>query len=321
MAELAPVYLLSGADRPKIARALERLRRHFAEDGIEHLSAGEKSGEDAVAACNVLGLFGGGSRLVIVGDVERWKAPDVKAVAAYLESPAPDTVLALLGEEIKKDSALAKACAKRGQLLVYDVAKRDLPRWVGEQIGRGGASATRSACERLVEIVGEDLYELASEADKLATWAAGAEVGERDVQILAAGRAETQAFALTDAWGARDLRAVLGAAQSLLAQGGDSRREETRLAAVLASHASKVAECQRLDAEGVSARETAQRWKRHPFYVEKLYKQAANFSVEELRDATVRLARLDHALKGGSRLSGELELELALVEITQPAAR
>ena len=32
----------------------------------------------------------------------------------------------------------------------------------------------------------------------------------------------------------------------------------------------------------------------------------------------IRLAELDHALKGGSRLANELELERALVDITQP---
>jgi hypothetical protein len=36
-----------------------------------------------------------------------------------------------------------------------------------------------------------------------------------------------------------------------------------------------------------------------------------------LRDVTVRLAELDHALKGGSRLSADLELERALIEVTQ----
>jgi DNA polymerase III delta subunit len=53
--------------------------------------------------------------------------------------------------------------------------------------------------------------------------------------------------------------------------------------------------------------------------VEKLYGQARNFGVEELRDATVRLAELDAALKGGSRLAGDLELQRALLDITRPA--
>jgi hypothetical protein len=43
-----------------------------------------------------------------------------------------------------------------------------------------------------------------------------------------------------------------------------------------------------------------------------------NFSGAELDDALIRLAELDHALKGGSRLANELELERALVDITEP---
>ena len=55
----------------------------------------------------------------------------------------------------------------------------------------------------------------------------------------------------------------------------------------------------------------------HPFAAEKAFGQARNFSVEELRDAIVRLADLDLALKGGSRLPAELELQRTLVAITR----
>ena len=47
-------------------------------------------------------------------------------------------------------------------------------------------------------------------------------------------------------------------------------------------------------------------------------RRGAKLSADELRDVTVRLAELDFALKGGSRLPLELELERALVEITKP---
>ena len=111
-AELKPVYLITGADRPKIQRALRRLRARIGEDAVELLSAEDASAEDAVAACNSLGLLGAGQRLVIVEGVERWKAADVKTLSGYLADPAPDTVLALVAAELRKDSALAKACAK-----------------------------------------------------------------------------------------------------------------------------------------------------------------------------------------------------------------
>ena len=46
----------------------------------------EMPGDDAVAACNALGLFGGGSRLVLVDNVEVWKAPDAKAISGAMPS-------------------------------------------------------------------------------------------------------------------------------------------------------------------------------------------------------------------------------------------
>ena len=63
------------------------------------------------------------------------------------------------------------------------------------------------------------------------------------------------------------------------------------------------------------------RCEQHPFYVGKLYQQGRNYTADELRDVTVRLADLDHALKGGSRLAPDLELERALIEITRSRPR
>ena len=317
--ELKPAYLLAGTDRPKIDRALERLRRRFEPDSLELLAAVDASGADAVAACNALGLFADGGRLIVVDGVEAWKAADAKLIAAYLKAPAPATTLALVGGELKKDAPLAKAVAGAGEVLLWDVPKRGLQRWVGEQFQVHGAKVEPDAARALVELAGEDLYELATEVDKLATWAAGERVGVEDVERLVAPRGEATSFALTDAWGARDVAAVLCASESMLERSGDPHSKTIpRLLGVLGSHVSRIRECQALEASGVSAKDAAVRLKRNPYYVGKLYAQARNFSPEELRDVTVRLADLDHALKGGSRLAPELELERALIEVTRP---
>jgi DNA polymerase-3 subunit delta len=317
--ELKPVYLITGGDRPKIHRALRRLRDRIGDEATELLSAHDVSGEDAVAACNSLGLLGGTGRLVIVEDVDRWKAADTKAVTGYLASPAPDTVLALVAAELKKDSALAKACAKAGDHLVYDVSKRRLPEWVAKQFGDRGVAVDAEAARLLVEIVGEDPEELASEVDKIATWSGGEHVGTREIELLAAGCAEVPGYELTDAWGRRDLPAALTACQTLLERSGDPvSRTVPMLIGMLVAHVGRVRDCQAFAEEGLTAREAASRLKRHPFYVEKLFAQARNYGPDELRGAVVRLAELDHAVKGGSRLAVDLELERALIEITAP---
>ncbi|HEY8028433.1 MAG TPA: DNA polymerase III subunit delta [Gaiellaceae bacterium] len=319
--ELKPVYLLSGSDRPKIGRALRRLRDRVGDDATEQLSAREVSGDDAVASCNAMGLFVGNGRLVIVDEVDRWKADDVKAVAAYLATPAPATVLALVAAELKADSALAKAVKKAGELLTYDVQKRRVPEWVAEQFSRLGAKADRDACRALVEVVGDDLEDLSSEIDKLATWAGGETITVFVVEQMAVGRAETPIFSLTDAWGRRDVGAVLATSESLLERTHRTRSGELlRIVASLVGHVGRVRRIQRLADEGVRARDAAGKLKMHPFAAEKAFAQAANFSADELSAAVVRLAELDAAAKGGSRMPAELGLDRALVDVTRRAS-
>jgi DNA polymerase-3 subunit delta len=324
VAELAPVYLITGTDRPKVGRALRRLRERIGEDATEILSAHEANGEDAVAASNALGLFAVERRLVVVEHVERWKAADLKTISEYVRRPAPTTVLALVGEDVKPDSALTKVVAAAGEVLVYDLPKRgrkaDLPRWVEAQLRERGVLVDHEAARELVELVGDNADELATEIDKLATWADGQRIGEREVAALVPARAEAPPFDLTDAWGRRDVAGVLAASERIIERSGDATRDVLlRVAGLMTAHVGRVRDCRRLDAEGVPPAAGAERMKRNRYYVQKLYEQAGNFSEDELDQAVVRLAQLDLALKGGSKLPGELEFTRALVDVVQGA--
>ena len=54
--------------------------------------------------------------------------------------------------------------------------------------------------------------------------------------------------------------------------------------------------------------------------VRKAFAHADRYSQDELDAALVRLAELDASLKGGSRLSGQLELTRALVDLAAGAS-
>jgi DNA polymerase III delta subunit len=88
------------------------------------------------------------------------------------------------------------------------------------------------------------------------------------------------------------------------------------IAVRLASQMALVRGAQALSSEGLGAKEIAARLKKHEFRVRKALTHAERHSRQDLDAAVVRLAELDAALKGASRLSAELELERALVEIT-----
>ena len=311
--ELRPAYLLTGTDRPKIGRALRRLRRRFGDEAVEVVRAETVSGEDVAAALNSLGLFGTG-RLVVVQGVEKWKKADAEALDVYLADPVHGTVLALVVEEPPKDDALGKLVARRGgEVLAYDVPKpKDPSVWVRGEFTRLGAQATDDAARRLVEIAGDDIGHLEQEVEKLATWAGGEQIGPREVEELAVPVTEAPNWALSDAWGNRNVGEVLAACEAELEKGVEPFLVAVRLGAQV----TLVRAVQSLADDGLSAKEIAGRLKKHEFRIRKAVGHAERYSRDELDAAIVRLAELDAALKGASRVSNELELERALLEIT-----
>ena len=331
--ELKPAYLLTGSDRPKIEVALRRLRRHFEHGAIELVSALDSSGVDVVARCNAGNLFGD-ARLVVVEAVDGrpnadnrltggWKAADTAAIVEYLGSPAPGTTLALVAVELKADSPLGKACKKVGDVLEFLVRKNAHAAWAAERFRQAGVPADPDACAMLVHLVGEDMVTLAAEVDKLITWSGGESVDERLVEELVAPVAETPSFRVTDAWAERDTGDALEATETIFERSGRTRRDEVaRLAATLGGHASKLKTARRLAAEGVRPADAlSQLGTRSSFYAGKLFQQAERFGDDELRDATERLADLDLALKGNSKLDSDLELQRTLIEISRAPGR
>jgi len=323
-----PVYLLTGSDRPKIETALARLRRHFAPESVELVSALEMSGEEAVALCNAGSLFGD-ARLVVVGEVDGradgdgrrrggWKVGDIEAVMSYVADPAPATVLALVAEDVKKATPLWRGCAKVGQVLEFAVAKKGVQAWVTEQLKRRGVRAEPEVAATLVQLVGDDLQSLALEVEKLGTWAAGEPVGQREVEALVPPLAELPIYELTDAWATRDSARALAVSETLFERESRPRRDTAaRLAGALAAHVGRLATIKRLAVDGVAPKDAAAKLKMHPFRVQKLYEEADAFSTEELRDAIVRLAALDGSLKGQGRLAPDLEVQRTLVDLSR----
>jgi DNA polymerase III subunit delta len=323
---LKPVYLITGTDRPKIDTAVARLRARFAPESVEVVSAVDTPGDAVVSLCNAGSLFGAG-RLVVVDDVDGrpdgdgrlrggWKKADVDVVDDYLRSPAPATVLGLFARELKKTTPLWKACEKAGEVREYTVQKRDLQKWIAERFRDREVRAEPDACAALLQLVGDDLHALATEIDKIATWAAGEPIGEREVESLASAAADTPTFTLTDAFAERDAARTLAASEAIFERDARPRRDTAaRLAAALGGHVTRLRTLKRLAQDGVSAREAAGKLRLHPFYAQKLYGQAERFSEDELREAVVRVAELDGALKGQSRLAPDLEVQRALVDL------
>ena len=88
------------------------------------------------------------------------------------------------------------------------------------------------------------------------------------------------------------------------------------MVAQLAGHVRKVYRASVLVEAGAGQADIARELGLKPFPAQKLVAQARRFEPAELGRAVVRLAALDLAVKGGSRVDSRFELELALADIT-----
>jgi DNA polymerase-3 subunit delta len=201
------------------------------------------------------------------------------------------------------------------------VDKRKLHGWVADQLRKRGVQAEPDAAAALVQLVGDDVQALATEVDKLATWAAGEPVGEREVIALVAPSSDEPLYVLTDAVGMRNGGSAMALSETIFERDPRSRRDVApRVAGAIAGHMTRLAALKRLAERGVSSKEAATEVGMHPFRTQKLYEQAEGFSTEELRDAVVRMAELDGSLKGQSRLEPDLEVQRAVADLTRRPA-
>jgi DNA polymerase-3 subunit delta len=309
---LEPVYLLSGSDRPKVLRAVARLRaRVVAAGGSEELyDALDIEPRAVAAACEQLGLFAG-DRLVLVSGVEVWNAEAVKLLEPYLAAPAPGTTLALVaGPTLRKDHRLMKVLDGTRRVAFDLPGERELPGHLRKEARRLGADLDGEALRLLIDLVGPDAIALEGELDKLATYAAGEPIDSGTVEELAFRGDGTSAFAVTDAVASRDREAVF----RTLERAFDAGEKPHAVLPMIARQVELLRQARvELDAGGSRAT-LARRLGVHEFRAKKAMDAAANWSERDAALLLCRLADADHAMKGGRRIDPELALERALAE-------
>jgi DNA polymerase III subunit delta len=310
---MKPAYLIAGSDWPKVDAAITRLRARFAAESIEQLSPGGDEPIDVAAACNALGLFPG-RRLVLVRNAEELDDDAVAGIVEYLREPVPETCLGLFGGTgFGPKHPLVKAVEAVGEVRLFDAPERkQAAEWVVRRFAEARSACPPAVARRLVELVGEDVGDLALETDKLIAYCGGEPPQVEDVERLVIASVDIKPWDITDAWGRRDSAAVIG-----LATADVERREDVgRLIAQLASHVRRVHRASVLIEAGAVQADIARELGMKPYPAQKLVAQAGRFEPAELGRAVVRLAALDLAVKGGSRVDPRFELELALADIT-----
>jgi DNA polymerase III subunit delta len=302
------VYLLLGDDEERKKRGVERLRKGRAADSFD---AADTSPEAVVSACNSPSLFGDGA-FVVLRNLDAWNAAQKAKILVYLGDPAPDSDLVMLGAKLGAREKLLAAVKESGE--VHDFKQptgKALAKWAAGHAKKSGLDLPDNVAEELVLRCSDDKARVMGEVEKLALYAEGTATLE-DVEALVAPDLQSNIFKFVDAVGARDRRQALGLLEALLGTG----EPPLRILYMIRRQFRLLARAKALVDEGVPRPEMASQLKVPPFVARKLEDAVRNTSEEDLERALALVFDLERGLKGGSDLADELQVELAVMGLS-----
>jgi DNA polymerase-3 subunit delta len=303
------VYLLLGDDEERKARSVEKLRRGRE---VESYDASETTPEAVVSACNSYSLFGEGP-FVIVRNLDTWNAAQKAVVVAYLDNPAPDADLVLLGQKLGTRERLLAAVKKSGDVHSFEQPTgKALVRWVVGHAKGLGLDLPDDVAGSLIDRCSGDKQRLITETEKLALYVSDRPATGEDVEALCPPDVQSNIFAFVDALGVGDRSKAIRLLEALIATG----EPPLRATYMVRRQFRLVARARALFARGASQGEVARELKVPPFVARKLEEQARGSSDEDLEGALGLVLDLERGLKGWSDLGDELQVELAVLKLS-----
>jgi DNA polymerase III subunit delta len=310
---LVAVYLLLGDDEERKARGVERLRR---DRPVEAHDASETGAEAVVSACNSYSLFGGGP-FVLVKNLDAWNAAQKAAIVDYLENPSPGADLVLLGKKLGAREKLLAAVKRSGE--VHNLEQptgRALVGWVVGNAKKLGLDLPKDVAQGLIDRCSGDKMRLASEIEKLALYVREGKATREDVETLCPPDVQSNIFAFVDALAAGDRGKALKLLEDLVRTG----EPPMRMTYMVRRQFRLVAHARTLFGRGASQGEVAKELQVPPFVARKLEEQARGLGEEDLEKALALVLDLERGLKGGSDLGDELQVELAVLKLSESPA-
>jgi len=303
------VYLLLGDDEERKARGVEKLRRGRE---VESYDASETSPEAVVSACNSYSLFGEGS-FVVVRNLDAWNAAQKAVVVDYLDNPAPQADLVLLGKKLGARERLLAAAKRTGEVHNFEQPTgKALVRWVVGQAKGLSLDLPEDVAANLIERCSGDKQRLVTETEKLALYVSDRPVTGEDVEALCPPDVQSNIFAFVDSLAASERGRAIELLEALISTG----EPPLKVTYMVRRQFRLVARARALLARGASRGEVARELKVPPFVARKLEEQARRLSDEDLEAALKLVLDLERGLKGGSDLGDELQVELAVLKLS-----
>jgi len=315
-------HVFHGPDSFSRQGALEEIKKalgEFLEANTTSFEGDRVNPGELYLACQTAPFLAPRRLVLVKGLLERFeprrdrKGEDPSRFLRALEALPSTTELVLIENRPLTDAnPLFLALKGKAQVRAFPPLRGDrLRRWIGERVAWGGGAIAPGAVELLARVVGDDLWALSQEIEKLLLFCQGKPITEDDVRQLSSPVREVRAYELADGLLEGRSRGVGRLLHELLQEG----QVPAQLLAAVTRQLRQALLAQELLGQGVRWKELGERLGLSGYPLEKALAQA-RFPRPRLEGAYYKVLETDLAIKTG-KLPGELAMDLLVAELSR----
>jgi DNA polymerase-3 subunit delta len=309
------IYLIFGEDtfraNRKLKEIIERYRKiHRSGLNLKVFDLKERSFEDFKEEFEFSPMFFEKKLFILknASQNQQFKEKFLKEIDKFQNSK--EIILFFEEGEIKNDHFFTEI-KKRAKFQEFKLLDRlRLKIWVKQEFERYQAKVEERVVEKLIFLLGNDLWQMSEEIKKLVAFKKGGFIREKDVETLISPKLELDIFKTIDAICAKDKKLAFRSLHSLFKKG----EKPSLLFSMLKYQFRNLISAKDLIEKGERPSQIKDKLNLHPFVLEKILNISSKFQIEELKRIYRKIFSLDLAIKTG-KIEPDLALDLFLAEL------
>lgn len=335
------LHILIGENDFTLRQALEEIKKSVGDPAsvmpnTTVLEGARVTPEQLRSACETVPFLADKRLVVVEGLLERFEpkgrgkkkksfnknnsSEDFQPLVESMKALPPFTELVIIGGNVKSSNPLLLGLASLAKVQKFPMLKQDeLKRWVKQRVVQAGQGSdiSEKAVNLIVGLVGNDLWTLANEIDKLVLFAEGRTIEESDVRAVVSHAREASIFSMVDAI----MESRVGLAQELLQQLFQQGMAPAQILVMLARQARIIFQVRDMRDRGISRGVIQSKLRLTSDFVwRKAWEQADKYSLARLDEVYHKLLDADIAIKTGKYGDPELVMDILVAELGRRGA-
>ena len=332
------LHVLTGDDDYSIRQDLEEIKKGIGDrtalmTNTTVLEGRQLTVEQLKNACETVPFLAEKRLVIVEGLLERFesrgrparkksarnnnKQAEYQSLADVIKQVPEFTELVLIDGRVNTSNPMLRELMPTKRVKTFPLMKEpQLRQWVENRIKSRGGTITPGAIRLLVRFVGNDLWMMANEVDKLILYVGDRSIEEEDVRTAVSYAQEANVFNMVDAI----MESRSGTAQELYQQLLKQGSAPAQLLVMLGRQLRIIYQLKDMR----SRRKTREEIKNalgltSDFVLDKAWGQSDKYSLSRLKELYHRLLEADLSIKTG-KYDGELALNILIAEFTQSGA-